>query len=152
MFISVSTGQAHLARSLIIGAATVLLLFQLPSGYCDNARESATRVTSGQTANDAEGVNGSNPGTHTGSEVGGASPSGTGPANSNPTPDKGGQVNVKSFGAAGDGVTNDTAAFNAALKSVAEAGGGVCLVPKGTYLISGSGITSRVLSNVHLVG
>jgi len=151
-FISLLAGQAHLARSLIIGAATVLLLFHLPSGYCDNARESATPATGGQTANDADGVNAPSPGTQTGGELGGAALSGTGPANSSPTPDKGGQVDVKSFGAAGDGVTNDTAAFNAALKSVAEAGGGVCLVPKGTYLISGSGITSRVVSNVHLVG
>ena len=42
----------------------------------------------------------------------------------------------------GDGVTNDTAAFNAALKSLANAGGGVCLVPRGIYLISASGITA----------
>jgi parallel beta-helix repeat protein len=65
-------------------------------------------------------------------------------------------VNVKAYGAVGDGVTNDTASFNAALKSVAEAGGGVCLVPKGTYIISASGITApykpAVLSEVHLVG
>src|SRR5881275_3345178 len=53
-------------------------------------------------------------------------------------PQKGDQVDVKTYGAVGDGVTNDTAAFNAALKSLADAGGGVCLVPKGTYLISAS--------------
>ena len=55
----------------------------------------------------------------------------------------------------GDGVTDDTAAFDAALKSLAEAGGGRCLVPKGTYLISAitnPAITSHVSSNVHLVG
>jgi hypothetical protein len=52
----------------------------------------------------------------------------------------------------GDGVTDDTPAFNAALKSLADAGGGTCLVAKGTYLISVSGITSRVTSDVHLVG
>ena len=69
-----------------------------------------------------------------------------------PAPEKGGQVNVKTYGAVGDGVTNDTAAFDAALKSLANAGSGVCLVPKGTYLISASGITSRVKSEVHLVG
>jgi hypothetical protein len=68
-----------------------------------------------------------------------------------PIPDKGGEVvNVKTFGAVGDGVTNDTATFNAALTALS--GGGTCLVPKGTYLISASGITSHVLSNVHLVG
>jgi parallel beta-helix repeat protein len=81
-------------------------------------------------------------------------------ANKQVTPsilDKGGQVvNVKAYGAVGDGVTNDTAAFNAALKSVAEAGGGVCLVPSGTYIISASGITApykpAVSSGVHLAG
>jgi hypothetical protein len=65
---------------------------------------------------------------------------------------KGGQVNVKEYGAIGDGVTNDTAAFNAALKSLANSGGGVCLIPKGTYIISASGITSRINSGVHLAG
>jgi hypothetical protein len=68
-----------------------------------------------------------------------------------PTP-----VNVKTFGAVGDGVTNDTAAFESALKSLADAGGGVCLVPEGTYVISASGITASraaaVSTNVHLVG
>ena len=70
-------------------------------------------------------------------------------------PDKGDQVNVKTYGAVGDGVTNDTAAFNAALTALATAGGGRCLVPKGTYLISATtnpAITSHVSSNVHLVG
>ena len=66
------------------------------------------------------------------------------PSTAAPAPEKGDQVNVKAYGAVGDGVTNDTAAFNAALKSLANAGGGVCLVPKGTYLISASGITLRV--------
>jgi hypothetical protein len=70
--------------------------------------------------------------------------------------DRGAQVvNVKAFGAVGDGVRNDTEAFNAALASLATAGGGRCLVPKGTYLISGvknPAITSHVSSNVHLVG
>jgi parallel beta-helix repeat protein len=73
-----------------------------------------------------------------------------------PAPGKGDQVNVKTYGAVGDGATNDTAAFNAALKSLANAGGGVCLVPKGTYLISASGITQGripgVSSGVRLVG
>jgi Pectate lyase superfamily protein len=65
-------------------------------------------------------------------------------------------VNVKVYGAVGDGVTDDTAAFNAALRSVADAGGGVCLVPKGIYIISSSGITAShkpaVSSDVHFVG
>jgi parallel beta-helix repeat protein len=114
-FISVLLLQAHLERSFVIGAATVLLVLQLPSGYSQSERVSS------------------------------------------PSPDNSGQVNVKTFGAVGDGVTNDTAAFTAALKSVAEAGGGTCLVPKGTYLISASGISTgrhkpSVLSGVHLIG
>jgi parallel beta-helix repeat protein len=65
-------------------------------------------------------------------------------------------ADVKTYGAVGDGVTNDTAAFNAALRAAADAGGGVCLVPKGTYILSASGITApyrpAVSSDVHLVG
>jgi len=70
----------------------------------------------------------------------------------NSAPEKGGQVNVKTSGAVGDGITDDTAAFNAALKSLADAGGGTCLVPKGIYVISAAGITSHVTSGVHLIG
>jgi Pectate lyase superfamily protein len=72
-------------------------------------------------------------------------------------PDKGGQlVNVKDYGAVGDGVTNDTAAFNKALAACA-VNRGTCLVPEGTYLISASGISMgarrpSVLSGVHLKG
>jgi Pectate lyase superfamily protein len=65
-------------------------------------------------------------------------------------------ISVKSYGAAGDGATDDTAAFVAALKAVGEAGGGVCQVPPGTYLIASSGLTRpfvpAVTSHVHLVG
>jgi len=74
-----------------------------------------------------------------------------------PILDEGGQVvNVKAYGAVGDGVTNDTAAFNKALAACA-ANGGTCLVPEGTYLISASGISTgrhkpSVLSGVHLTG
>ena len=69
-----------------------------------------------------------------------------------PAPRKDAQVDIKTYGAVGDGVTDDTAAFDTALKSLADAGGGTCLVPKGTYIISTSGITSRIKSGVHLVG
>ena len=70
---------------------------------------------------------------------------------------KGGQVvNVKEYGAVGDGITNDTVAFSKALVACA-IDGGTCLVPEGTYLISPSGISTgghrpSVLSGVHLVG
>jgi parallel beta-helix repeat protein len=74
-----------------------------------------------------------------------------------PIADNGDHVfNVKAYGALGDGVTNDTAAFNKALAACA-VNGGTCLVPEGTYLISASGISTRphkpsVLSGVHLTG
>jgi parallel beta-helix repeat protein len=47
------------------------------------------------------------------------------------------RVNVKvDFGATGDGVTDDTAAIQAALDAVEAIGGGYCFLPFGTYLIS----------------
>jgi parallel beta-helix repeat protein len=146
-FISLLIAQAHPQRSFLISAASVLLVFQTPSGYPQSARKQVTSATNGQTVDDAAGVNTSSPGT-------GSSKSGT---ISRATTDNGDQAaNVKTYGAVGDGVTNDTAAFNAALKSLTDAGGGVCLVPKGTYLISGSGITRAripaVSSAVRLVG
>lgn len=42
-------------------------------------------------------------------------------------------VNVKDFGAKGDGVTDDYAAFDEAIKSVAD--GGAVFIPEGNYLI-----------------
>jgi hypothetical protein len=51
-----------------------------------------------------------------------------------------GTVNVKDFGAVGDGVTDDTAAFNAAAAAAGSTGG--VFVPKGTYLISAPTTTS----------
>lgn len=46
-------------------------------------------------------------------------------------------VNVRDHNAAGDGATDDTAAFQAALDQAGEAGGGVVTVPRGDYLIGG---------------
>jgi len=57
------------------------------------------------------------------------------------------RLNVKSFGAAGDGETDDTAAIQAAIDAVPEAGGSVYF-PAGTYL--SDGLTVR--SGVCLVG
>ncbi len=44
-------------------------------------------------------------------------------------------VNVRDLGAKGDGATKDTAAFQAALDSCTNHGGGIVTVPAGTYLI-----------------
>ena len=46
-------------------------------------------------------------------------------------------VNVKDFGAKGDGVTNDTNAFNAAIAHMQKLGSNVCLfIPPGDYLVT----------------
>lgn len=47
-------------------------------------------------------------------------------------------VSAKDFGAVGDGVTDDTAAFKAAIDALVLVGGGNLLVPKGTYLLNGT--------------
>ena len=47
-------------------------------------------------------------------------------------------TNVRDYGARGDGATDDTAAFNAALASIAGAGGnGKLIIPAGNYRITG---------------
>jgi hypothetical protein len=58
-------------------------------------------------------------------------------------------VNVKAFGATGDGVTDDRAAINAAIVAANAAGGGTVVFPEGDYLVS---MVVDVLSNVTLQG
>lgn len=117
----------------IVAAANISFALQLQIGYAHNASEQLTPDTKTHAVQNS--ITG---------------------ATASPIQDEGGRVvNVKTFGAVGDGVTNDTEAFNAALASLAKAGGGRCVVPKGTYLISAitnPAITSHVSSNVHLVG
>ena len=132
-FVLCCMGQAHRRRFLGGCAASVLIVLQtLASGAGSAATESLT---------------GNNPGADNLAATA---------STAVPAPAKGDQVNVKAYGAVGDGVTNDTAAFNAALKALADVGGGVCLVPKGTYLISASSITharlAAVSSGVRLIG
>jgi len=50
------------------------------------------------------------------------------------TPDP---LNVRDFGARGDGQTDDTAAFQKALQASAVSGGGVVLAPRGNYFFAG---------------
>ena len=64
--------------------------------------------------------------------------------------------NVMDFGATGDGVTNDTAAIQAAVNAAAAAGGGQVYIPAGTYIVSGDGTSSHgcilLSSNVSVIG
>jgi parallel beta-helix repeat protein len=148
--------QTSLLRFLLAGAAIALVVLQLPSGYSQDTDEAVTPADSVPTANDAVDLNPIDPATGSGGKEG-VRPNSTGGALTSPAPAKGDEaVNVKTFGAVGDGVTDDTAAFSSALKALADAGGGVCSVPKGTYLISVTGITAAyrpgVSSNMHLVG
>jgi hypothetical protein len=72
------------------------------------------------------------------------------------------EVSVKGFGAAGDGVTNDTAAIQKAVDSVGAAGGGTIYFPRGIYLVGNGNPGARSwdnhvaiwvkYSNVHLRG
>lgn len=67
-----------------------------------------------------------------------------------PVTDKGGQVyNVKAYGAAGNGSTDDTAAIQAAISAAQTAGGGVVYLPGGTYNISAALV---LYSGVSLIG
>lgn len=65
-------------------------------------------------------------------------------------------LNVRDFGAVGDGIVKDTAAIQAALDACGGAGGGEVLVPAGTYLIGSielkANTTLRLAENSTLAG
>jgi len=67
-----------------------------------------------------------------------------------------GPLDVRTLGAAGDGKTKDTAAFQKALDQASAAGGGEVGVPAGEYLIGSielkSNTTLRLAKNAHLIG
>lgn len=63
--------------------------------------------------------------------------------------DKMGIINVKSYGAVGNGVTDDTAAIQAAINSLSP-GGGAIYFPKGTYIVSNMLVVNFNL--IHLSG
>lgn len=58
-------------------------------------------------------------------------------------------VNVKDYGAVGDGVTDDFAAATQALEAVRDAGGGTVEFPEGTYYWP---LTAQVYSNTTITG
>jgi len=55
-----------------------------------------------------------------------------------------GTVNVRDYGAAGDGVTKDTTSLQAAIDACAAAGGGLVLVPPGDYLTGAVHLKSNI--------
>ena len=57
-------------------------------------------------------------------------------------------LDVKAFGATGDGRTDDTNAFSSALQTLAEHGGGTLIVPSGTYVVA----DLRIGSNTAIKG
>lgn len=58
-------------------------------------------------------------------------------------------VNVKDYGARGDGVADDTLAIQEAIDLVYYAGGGIVYIPNGTYMINATK-SLRLRSNIHL--
>ena len=54
-------------------------------------------------------------------------------------------ISVKDFGAVGDGVANDTAAFDAAETYLGTVGGGIMFVPSGTYKINWVCTTENII-------
>ncbi|CAG7614485.1 glycosyl hydrolase family 28-related protein [Paenibacillus allorhizosphaerae] len=62
-------------------------------------------------------------------------------------------LNVKWFGAKGDGVTDDMAAIQRTLDAASARGGGTVFIPNGTYIVSPSGQNRLFLrNNVNLLG
>jgi hypothetical protein len=63
---------------------------------------------------------------------------------------EGAPVNVKDFGAAGDGVTDDAAAIQAALDFVKNIGSGAVYFPSGTYFINSKASTVDLFAAVEI--
>ena len=55
-------------------------------------------------------------------------------------------LNVRNFGAVGDGKTDDTAAVQKALDTAGKAGGGIVFVPTGNYLLKGTLMMPRAVT------
>lgn len=60
------------------------------------------------------------------------------------------QFNVRDYGAAGDGIADDTSAFQGAITAATAAGGGNVHLPTGTYLLNSSAVS--LASNICVSG
>jgi hypothetical protein len=63
-----------------------------------------------------------------------------------------GWLNVRNYGATGDGETDDTSAIQDAIDDAFAAGGGVVHFPPGDYKVGGTGLCLLLKSGVHLRG
>ena len=123
-------GQAHRLSFFLVAATTVLVALPL-------LPLNGSPLTSGTTDSSiANTPKASNP-TATNGRTG-------------PSPDKSDQFNVKTYGAVGDGSTDDTAAIQSAI-TAASATGGTVFFPPGVFRLS-SLLTCKSLNNVSFQG
>jgi len=59
-----------------------------------------------------------------------------------------GSINIKDYGAIGDGITDDTAAIQTALNSLSSDGGSL-FIPTGVYMVSGLRLTRKTRAFIH---
>lgn len=61
-------------------------------------------------------------------------------------------LNVKSFGAAGDGVTDDTVAIQAAIDAAIEAGNAEVFIPEGTHIVTALSLAGASTAGIRVRG
>ena len=123
-------GQAHSLSFFLVAATTVLVVLPLlplngsplTSGTTDSSIANTPKAGNPTTTNDMTG----------------------------PSPDKSGQFNVKTYGAVGDGSTDDTAAIRSAI-TAASATGGTVFFPPGVFVLPNL-LTCKSLNNVSFQG
>src|SRR6476660_2263720 len=139
-FTSRFVGQVRRMSFFVVAVASVSSGLQLQISCAKTAGDEITAPSGDTTLTSNAGTltSGASSGTNKSSNCNntGDTSSTTAAANTSPLPDKDcSVVDVKTYGAIGDGITNDTNAFNKALASLATSGG-TCRVPTGMYLIS----------------
>jgi len=64
--------------------------------------------------------------------------------------DRMGIHNVKSYGAEGDGITDDSTSINAAVAAVVNSSGNILYYPPGTYKVTSSSLSTNFDNIVHI--